>query len=1251
MTQPTATPIADLTAAILPPTHPVLLLPIRIETALDGTTLLIRAYPDEIHIDRRPTTSGGQPTARPRLLPTRFVATGWRDGARVFAVTGLPITEDALRVALDLDSATPAAGMDWLQDFTTAEQAGMAMRVTLDPPRLDRLLVFGVRDDLDAAATQAAFIDVLSGRDDVRFVAVGEATNQVAPSGADPATGGSAGTSSGTSGSPSEAAGSPSGAAGSPLGAATAAGQLAAALGLPSDALAALDGAAGGDDAIAAAMHAALWPGTLGYYFAHRLGGPNGTGLAPADQERARRAFIDHVRADGPLPTLRIGDQPYGFLPTSTLDSWVGGGEPLGAGAVDVLRKARSVWLAAATTLPSAAGGPADLLEALRNSPTTQGIDARTLMGPLYAANLLRYVGMPEWAAWMAQRDQLGTAELRAVGLGWTPPAARSVFAPDAYRLREPFVADTSPAFLTMLAGLDPGAPPVISTARPFIPMASVLDEIARYAVERAYADASGQAAPEGELLGFGLAGQVPLAFTPSATSAAVTEQKAALTVLGTQPIDVLIRQLTGTLDLAAHRIDAWITAVATGRLAAARSTTAQGLRVGAFGWVEGLMPRAEGPASEGWIAAPSTTHATTAAVLRNGFRARRLAGEAPGTLAVDLVSKRVRHALRILDEVRAGRTLSAVLAEQLERGMHDAGLDPMIERIRALAPRAGGGTDGLSVAQQWTDHRDLAGFDFGASRTAMGAVLDEVVESLDAVADLTLAEGVHQVVTGNPVRAGALFDALGRGEQPPPEITVTTTPRRSVHHTIRLMVAVPPDAARTPGDWPDTPASVRAAAEPRADAWAAAFLGPATGAAFTVTWTDGSTTAGTLADLDLAPLDVVALAARPEDLDDWLIHAVAGSAPAGATGSVTARPVATCELAGALRKVLSGARAAVAADLDPNALAVDDAPPDPAAVARAAAAARALDQAIAAADGALSAGTGSGGAGSAETGSGGTGSAGGPNTQALTDALVGLARFGVPQSLPAPGASAEALRDRTTQAVEVARRRAAAATAATGAGSPGAVLAAVFDEPFVLFGPLDTSAFPQRDAPTAAAAIGWLDLAGRVHPGAGALSDALLYDEALGRPPSFAAIQQPNDPSEPTVLDPSAALPDPRRFTLLGLPLGSTLPAQSAAILVDGWVEPVPNAQETAGLAFHLERPASQPPQACLIAVPPDPAAQWTTATLEAVLLETLDAARMRSVPAEALLGAAQFLPALQFANNTAGETVSASFSGLAVE
>lgn len=1225
MSQPApAAPVADMTAAILPPTHPLLLLPIRIETALDGNTLRIRVYPDEIHLDRRPTAAGGQPTARPRLLPDRFIATGWRDGTRVFSVTGTPVSEDALRVTLDLSADAPADGMDWLGDFTTAVHAGMALSVTLDQPKLDRLLVFGVRSGLDAGATSAALTDLLGARDDVRFVAPGDPTNQ----------GGSA---PATTAVTTPAGGTPSG---TPAGA-----RLAAALGLPSGSLDGYDGAAGGEDAIATAMHAALWPATWGYYLIHRVTGRNGTSLSPTDLERGRRAFIDHVRAEGPLPTLRVGDQPYGFLPATSLDSWIGAGESLGAASVDLLRRARAVWLAAAATLPKASDGPDALLEVLRNSETTSAISARTLMGPLYAANLLAYVSMPELAAWCTQRDQLARSDMSAIGLDayWNktiPPAAHATFAPNAYPLRQPFVADTSPAYLRWLATLDPAAPPVIGPVHLHPRAACVLDDVARHAMNRAYADASGQPAPEGELLGFGLAGQVPLVFKEVSTPE-LTEMKAAMTLLGAQPADALARHFTRTLDLAAHRLDAWITAVATERLATLRAQTSLGLRVGAFGWVEGLVPRSAGPASEGWIAAPSLAHATTAAVLRNGYRARRLGGEVPGTLAVDLSSRRVRRALLVLDEVRAGRTLGAVLGEQLERALHDAHLDPLIYRFRSYARVAGGdSTDGLALAQQWVDHNDLSGFDFGSARTAVTPLLDALTATLDAVADLALAEGVHQLVNGNPVRAGAIFDALGRGEQPPPEITVATTPRRAVHHTVRLLVALPDDAARPAADWPTATGSPRATAEPRADAWAAQVLGPAAAARFTVTWTDSTghatQTSGTVADTGLAPSDVVALAGDPNELDAWLIWAVAKSAPADTVASVTTRPTAFLELAATLRRVFTGARAATPADLDPDASVPGTEPPaDPGALARAATAAQTLDTAIANVATALAA----------------TDPAAGPAANAaaaLSSALVALAKSGVSQALPTAGESVDASRDRATQALTIAKRRAAAASAATGAA---AVLSALFDEPFPVFGTLTTTTVAQRDAPNPAAAIGWLDQVGRVRAGTGALSDVLLYDEALGRAPSFALAQLPNTPDEPSFIADAAALTDPRQVTLVHLPQGGTLPAQAAALLVDGWVEPVPNAAETAGIAFHLQRPASQPPQACLIAVPPDRSAPWSTTTLEAVLLETLDAARMRAVPADALDSVVQFLPALQFAANTANETVSTSFTGLAAQ
>jgi hypothetical protein len=1195
-----AEPIADVTAAILPSEHPLLLLPIRIETALESDELQIRVYPDEIHLDRRPEQPGGRPTARPRLLPDRFVATGWRDGARVFAVAGAPIDETAMRLALDLGADEPEAGLAWLWDFTTAEQAGMALRVALDQPRLDRVLVFGVRGALEADATQAALADLLGARDDIRFVAPGEATNQIGAAAAAPA--------APTPGASEAAAGA----------------LLASALGLPAGSLADLAGADRDEESVARAMNAALWPATWGYFLTHRLGRDGFPGVAAPDLERGRRAFVDHVRAGGPLPALRIGDQPYGFLPATTLDAWVPGDEPLGAGALNVVRNARSTWLAAADGLPTADGGPDDLLEVLRNSPTAASLWARTLIGPLYAANLLRYVGIQSWPQWLEARNVLSQRAQAAANLAWMPTVAKAAYAPDAYALRTPYVAETTPAFLTWLSGVDLAAPPVISTAPPPVPQpAALLDVLARHATGRAFADVAGQSAPEGELLGFGWQG--PLELT-SGTSPALSELQAALATLAAQPLEVLERHLTASLDLASHRLDAWITAFASQRLAALRTGTPSGLRIGAFGWVEGLAPRSEAPASEGWIAAPSLGHATTAAVLRNGYRARRLEGEPPGTLAVDLSSRRVRRALRLLAGVRAGRSLGALLGEQLERALHDAELDVLIEGLRAYAPAPdGGAVDGLMITERWRDTHDLPGFALDGNRAPVSPLLDALDDTLDAVGDLTLAEGVHQIVAGNPVRAGALFDALGRGEQPPPELAVTRTPRGAVHHAVSLLVALPRHARRPAGLWPATPDSVRAAAEPVADAWAARVLGRAKNATLAVEWrtAEGGVVAradGTLADTGLAPLDIVYLSGQPAELDGWLMRAVSAptALPDGATPVLAQAPEAALELSRTLRRVLVAARRATDADLDPDTQTA--AAVDADAAQRAHAAAQTLDAAIAAA----------------------TGAADGD----LAGALVALARFGVPDCLPPAGEPADAQRARADRALAVARTRAASAAAAT---DPSAILGALLDEPFALFGTVHTGKVQWRDAPEPATAVGWLDQVGRARSATGALSDLLLCDEALGRPSALALSQLPLVEGEPSVIDDAAALTEPRHVALVHLPAGAKLPKPAAALLVDAWVEPVPNPQETAGVAFHLERPTSQPPQACLIAVPPDPAAPWSTATLEAVLAETLDAARMRAVPAEALQATTQLLPALQFAFNPAGETISTNFSALA--
>ena len=153
---------------------------------------------------------------------------------------------------------------------------------------------------------------------------------------------------------------------------------------------------------------------------------------------------------------------------------------------------------------------------------------------------------------------------------------------------------------------------------------------------------------------------------------------------------------MAGTLDLASHRLDAWITSLATKRLHDMRRDSTSGVLFGGYGWVMNLKPGVlpavptgspappplppgeEGPIVQptnnpGFIHAPSLTQAATAAVLRSGHLAHITNDTPDGPLAIDLSSERVRIAESLLDGVRQGQPLAALLGY----------------RFRARAPRA----------------------------------------------------------------------------------------------------------------------------------------------------------------------------------------------------------------------------------------------------------------------------------------------------------------------------------------------------------------------------------------------------------------------------------------------------------------------------------------------------------------------------------------------------------------------------------
>ena len=315
-----------------------------------------------------------------------------------------------------------------------------------------------------------------------------------------------------------------------------------------------------------------------------------------------------------------------------------------------------------------------------------------------------------------------------------------------------------------------------------------------------------------------------------------------ALATLSGRSVDELELRLRETLGLASHRLDAWITGLASRALAALRDEGGGALRVGGFGWVEKLTPRGTGTReSHGFIHAPSLEHAATAAVLRSGWDAH--GSHDPGSsMAVDLRSERVRAAAYLLDGVRRGGELGDLLGCRFERRLHDLLLDRFIDdcRRRVLeakgitrAPR--GPVDGLELAELYhgagvrIDLPDEVAFtvrpdkvETAPGRVGLQGALNGLLASMDAVADASLADSMHYLLQGNSDRASATLDAIATGAVPPPRLSGLDTPVTGASVTHRLIVALPPAASPVP-KWGSSP---RSELEPSLSAWVAGLLG-----------------------------------------------------------------------------------------------------------------------------------------------------------------------------------------------------------------------------------------------------------------------------------------------------------------------------------------------------------------------------------------------------------------------------------------
>src|SRR6185369_7401041 len=358
---------------------------------------------------------------------------------------------------------------------------------------------------------------------------------------------------------------------------------------------------------------------------------------------------------------------------------------------------------------------------------------------------------------------------------------------------------------------------------------------------------------------------------------------KLSLDYLSTRTVGELNIAFRSTLDAFSYRLDAWIAARANRRLEQMRATRPTGLHIGGYAWVENLKADAR-PDSEGYLLAPSQAQAATAAILRSGF----MANHEQGAFDIALDSKRTRRASDILQGLTRDQPLAALYGYRIERGLRDGALGKFIWPLRLTYPWRPVGVapsndpteavgardvvDGVALLAEWESKPDDVVKKLNATlgtliqpssmspddRKTLDDVIQDALDLADSVSDLLLAEGAHQIVQGNPVRAAAAM-AVADKQALPIETQVGRTPRGGASYTQRIVVLCPDQDAGWPQDR-------RARAEPAINAWLATMLGdPAryrfTGRAFRLApdekheIPDGDTVDIALGDLGLSPL------------------------------------------------------------------------------------------------------------------------------------------------------------------------------------------------------------------------------------------------------------------------------------------------------------------------------------------------------------------------------------------------------------
>lgn len=917
--------------------------------------------------------------AHTKVLPDRFVLTGYRNGEEVFTEVGRQVKDILIAgPAPIVDENDPSFTRDetdnriqygedyaWVADFNRAVQEGMGFVIqqSREDARLgyDQLLVLGLKLSADENDSKQLLEDLI---DNHRYSLEGMSLlKQGTP----------------TNNTESEDAGYQNQQSIDDMVLQVESGQqlftptdkgneatdgqrLAEYLGVDYSVFQTVQNSQIRDHAEAMAMNTALHPGTLGYFTSTMLNGV----FSDGDSDQLRRHFIDFVSGRGALPAIRVGNQPYGIIVTSDFDNWLyprqrleyfnnkygkdsgfyqkmyqilqymtgqwkektaglsqitkdgNAGESLlkilglNPGSVEFFQRVgysydylndmekfgwggkyfmdtMMMWMESyqVTQLLTSLGystknddgslkTPPMLLEIIfqhyhttldkKNIVDTEPLSEEVKIKPYTSDSDLNYI---DWLLNNAADET--SLESQDFGDGKMPKSLLFMM------LKNGLLLETNHSIFKYLATKNINAPELIRS-RKFMNI-STAPSVSPWEIYKA---------PLNQLINTEVSNKtlfnhVHTAIFDAQITINLEENKQALNILKDLPTAHLHRSFTEHLDTLSYRLDAWQSSLFDQRISAQRNLSAgiderkTGVYLGSYGYLENVKMRntrqkieesilPEGLREKednlfvenengGFVHAPSLNHATAAAILRNGYLTHANKDDAEA-LAVNLSSERVRRAKAILEGIRNGQTLEALLGYQFERGMHDWStrkvnpvilnhLKPLLRKTfpikKTKVPQEGKTTgpeeiteefdviNGLALANVITNFpAAVPGLPLlnALQIQALNQEKSQLQNTLDAVKDLLTAESAYQMASGNFDRAAAVMQAVSSGNIPP-DVEVTNT-ARSTQMTFTNRIALHLDAAETNSSWPlATALNLKANTEPALNNWIGRLLGP----------------------------------------------------------------------------------------------------------------------------------------------------------------------------------------------------------------------------------------------------------------------------------------------------------------------------------------------------------------------------------------------------------------------------------------